>query len=366
MFIKTLYLQNFRSYVEAYFEFCPHVNLICGPNAKGKTSLLEAIHLLMIGRSFRTAQYLDLIRQTQPGFYVESSFVKHGIDQTLRIVGNTKERQIIHNSTSFSSLSNLLGLMQGVLQTPDDVNIIKGAPQLRRQFLDIQIAQADPLYVHHLTRYARAMRQRNQLLRTKNMSTIEAWEFEMSQSGAYIVSKRQQTIKNLQEYSQNYYTVLTNEQTPLVLNYRTNSAHLSDLEEIKLFFQMQYRKHRERERILGYTLTGPHKDDFNILIEGRDVRLFASEGQQRSCATVLHFAEWESLRKAGAEKPLFMIDDVGISLDKNRRERLTNQLAGLGQVFLTTTDSTFLESYSGAKAIFNLENFFSDGISSGF
>lgn len=354
MHIQTLYLQNFRSYEDAYFEFSPHVNLISGPNAQGKTSLLEAIHLLMIGRSFKTGQYLDLIRQDQPGFYLEIHFVKHGIDQSLRIIGNANERKIMLNSTALNSLSSLLGLIQGVLQTPDDVNILKGAPQLRRQFLDIQIAQADPLYVHHLTRYARAMRQRNQLLRTKNMTAIETWEFEMSQSASYIVLKRHQTIKNLQLNSQSYYTLLTEEQAPLTINYRANSSQLFSADEIKQYFLMQFQKHRERERILGYTLTGPHKDDFNILIENRDVRFFASEGQQRSCATALHFAEWQSLHQSSTEKPLFMIDDVGMSLDHNRRERLINQLGNLGQVFLTTTDSTLLDSYPGNKKIFNL------------
>lgn len=354
MYIKSLYLQNFRTYEEAFFEFGPHVNLITGPNARGKTTVLEAIHLLMIGRSFRTNQYSELIRQAQPNFYLESHFIKHGIDQTLRIAGNPNERKIKHNSTSLTSLSSLLGLIPGVLQTPDDVNIIKGSPQVRRQFLDFQIAQADPLYVHHLTRYARAMRQRNLLLRAKNMAAIEMWEFEMSQSAAYIVLKRYQTVLSLQQNTQNYYTSLTNEQIPLAINYRTHPPQLSGTDEIKQYFIMQYHKQREREKILGHTLTGPHKDDLIILIENRDVRLFASEGQQRSCATALHFAEWHSLRQAGTEKPLFMIDDVGMGLDANRRERLLHQLIDLGQVFLTTTDSQFLDNYPNTKKVFDL------------
>lgn len=354
MYLKNLYLQNFRSYEEAYFEFSPRVNLICGPNAIGKTSLLEAILFLMIGRSFRTTQHLDLIKQAQAGFYIECHFVKHDIEQSLRIVANGKEKKILYNSTPLYTFSNLLGLIQGVLQTPDDVNIIKGAPQLRRQFLDIQIAQADPLYVHHLTRYTRAMRQRNQLLRTKNVTAIEAWEYEMSQSGTYIVQKRREAIALLQANSRSYYTILTNEHVPLLLNYRTHSGHLTDSDEIKQHFLLQYQKLREREKALGYTLTGPHKDDFTILIENRDVRYFASEGQQRSCATALHFAEWHALHQASREHPLFMVDDVGMSLDHNRRNRLINQFSGLGQVFLTTTDEAFLDSYEGPKAVLRL------------
>lgn len=349
MYIKTLYLQNFRIYEEAYFEFCPHVNLICGPNAKGKTSLLEALHYLMIGRSFRTQQYQDLIKQEQPGFHIDSHFIKHSVEQRLRVTGNVNERKMLHNSTPLTSLSHLLGLIQGVVQTPDDINLIKGPPLLRRQFLDIQISQADPLYVHHLMRYTRAMRQRNQLLRSKTQASIETWEHEMSQSAAYIILKRRQTLQNLQTISRQYYTELTEEKAPLALNYRSIPAYLADADEIKQYFIAQFQKNREREKIIGYTQIGPHKDDLVITIDGRDVRYFASEGQQRSCATALHFAEWKNLRMAGTEPPLFMIDDVGMSLDLKRKERLIHQFAELGQVFLTTTDICLIDHYQGIK-----------------
>ncbi|MFI5343009.1 MAG: DNA replication/repair protein RecF [Chlamydiales bacterium] len=352
MQILNLYLQNFRSYEEAFFEFSPSLNLICGPNAKGKTSLLEAIHFLMIGRSFRTPQYQDLIKQNQTGFYIESHFTKHGINQRLRVAGNPSDRKMFHNSTSLATLSSLLGLIQGVLQTPDDINLIKGSPHLRRQFLDIQIAQIDPLYVHHLTRYARAMRQRNQLLRNKTAVSIESWEFEMSQSAAYIILQRHRTIQNLQKHSQSFYHKLTGEQAPLTLHYRTPPSQIMHAEELKSYFQKLYQKNRNRERLLGYTLSGPHKDDFVILIDQRDVRFFASEGQQRGCATALHFAEWQNLHLAGTEKPLFMIDDVGMSLDESRRKRLVEQLRELGQVFLTTTDERLLDGYAGPKKTF--------------
>ncbi len=161
MHLRSLFLQQFRNYKEAYFEFSPSLNLICGPNALGKTSLLEAIHYLMIGRSFRPGHHQDLIKVGCDTFYLEAIFCKYNVDQKLRLHANAKERRIIYNSTALASSSNLLGLIQGVVMTPDDVNLVKGPPALRRQFLDIQIAQIDPLYVHHLGRYSRAMRQRN-------------------------------------------------------------------------------------------------------------------------------------------------------------------------------------------------------------
>jgi len=354
MRLQSLYLHNFRCYEEGYFEFCPHLNLIFGPNARGKTSLLEAIRVLMIGRSFRTIQSNDLIKNQTTGYHLEVHFAKHGIDQKLRIAGNTTERKIFLNSAPLGSLSNLLGLIPGVVQTPDDINLIKGPPQLRRQFLDIQIAQIDPLYVHHLTRFNRAMRQRNQLLRTKNLVSIEPWEHEMSQSAAYIISRRLSTIQNLQTNCQTFYTELTGEETLLTLKYRTNPSDLTNPESIKCYFLKQYQKNRDREKVLGYTLVGPHKDDFTIAINGQDVRFFASEGQQRSCATALHFAEWENLYLTGVEKPIFLMDDVGMSLDKDRSKRLLLQLFKLGQVFLTTTDQSLFDYYPGEKKAFSI------------
>lgn len=357
MTLNSLYLQNFRCYEEGYFEFCPHLNLIYGPNARGKTSVLEAIHLLMIGRSFRSTQNSDLIKKDSSEYFVESHFTKLGIEQKLKIISTAKERKIIFNSTNIVNLSNLLGLIPGVLQTPDDINLIKGSPQLRRQFLDIQITQIDPLYVHYLTRYNRAMRQRNQLLRSKNLISIEPWEYEMSHAAAYITQKRAYTIENLHRTCQEFYANLTGETTSLTLKYKTQAGdlvNLVDLESIKQYFQRQYKKNREREKILGFTLSGPHKDDFIISINNQDARFFASEGQQRSCIIALHFAEWQNLYALTNEKPIFMIDDVSMSLDKNRLERLLQQLFNLGQVFLTTTDQSLFDYYPGTKKAFSL------------
>ena len=175
LYLRNLYLRQFRRYEEVHFQFNPTINSIVGPNAHGKTTILEAIQFLMSGRSFRTQQPSDLIRHEQNYFYIEADFIKQGIQQTLKISYDGKERKIVHNSTVCQSSTNLLGLLQGVVVIPDSASLVKGSPLLRRHFLDLQIAQVDPLYVHHLTRYARAMRQRNVLLKRKDLATIHGW-----------------------------------------------------------------------------------------------------------------------------------------------------------------------------------------------
>jgi DNA replication and repair protein RecF len=354
MYLRSLYLQQFRNYREAYFEFHPSLNLICGPNAQGKTSLLEAIHYLMIGRSFRSCLHQDLIHIGSSSFFLEAIFSKHDVNQKLRIYMDNKERKMLYNSTVLQNVSNLLGFIKGVIMTPDDVNLVKGSPLVRRQFLDIQIAQVDPLYVHYLTRYSKAMRHRNQLLKQNKVTSIESWEHEMAQAAAYIIIQRRNSIKALQSHCQNFYAYLTEESEHMSLKYQSSASTCLNEKEIKDFFLRQYQKNRTREMVLGYTLSGPHKDDLWIGIGERDVRYFASEGEQRSCVAALHMGEWQRLKTAAAEIPLFMIDDVGISLDEKRRERLLNQLATLGQVFLTTTDFRLVESFEGSKKIFRL------------
>ena len=336
MHLCSLSLHGFRPYEKAHFDFSSGINIIYGANAKGKTSLLEAIHFLMTGRSFRTAQSKDMIRQGEYGFSIEAAFVKHGIEQQLKVLFNESERQIFFNSTAYSTLSSLLGIVQGVIIHPDDAALIKGAPVIRRHFLDLQIAQIDPLYIHCLTRYNRAMRQRNYLLRAKSSATIESWEHEMAHAAAYIVLQRRHAIGALQVESRKLYHLLSGEPNDLNLIYKTGASAVED-EALKPYYLEQFKKLRRREMELGMTLVGPHKDDLLISLGDKEARYFASEGQQRSCVAALRLAEWERLKAMAVETPLMLLDDISLSLDQSRREKLFHHLTALGQVFLTST-----------------------------
>lgn len=345
MYLTALYLHNFRSYEEARFDFSPKVNVIRGPNARGKTSLLEAIYFVMTGRSFRTSQTTDLIRHGANYFYLEANFVKHTVEQKLRIYYSPTEKRITHNSTPCSSLGSLLGILQGVAIHPDDAAIVKGAPMARRQLLDIQLAQADPLYIHHLTRYERAMRQRNHLLRAKNQATIDSWEYEMSNSAAYIVQQRSIATEALRVQGQEHYHKICGGKEAWHLSYKANGAGdhpLDDVDALRELYKSQYRRHRYREMDLGSTITGPHKDDLLIALDDNDARAFGSEGQQRSCVVALRLAEWSRLDAASRELPLMLIDDLGISLDSMRRKHLIGYFENLEQVFVSTTEEASL------------------------
>lgn len=339
MHLHKIKLVQFRVYASAAFTFSPGINLIVGPNAQGKTSLLEAIYLLIAAKSFRTHRNSEMIAFGSNGFSIEGAFEKEGVNQSIRLFTNGKERGAVYNSTKFVNWSSVVGLMNGAVLTPDDASLIKGAPQLRRQYLDVLISQADPLYIHHLERYQRALDQRNALLRSQRPKSIETWEQEMAQSAAYLIGKRNQTVAALSELLAKIHYELSGEKETIALRYRNgtldSTAH--EFSDLKATFLADLVKHRPRELEVGFSLIGPHKDDLEILIDKKDVRSYGSEGQQRTCVGSLKLAEWHYLKESVGEVPLMLIDDLGISLDKTRQKRLLGMLEGLGQVFLTST-----------------------------
>jgi DNA replication and repair protein RecF len=345
MHIRSLTLRNFRLYEEIHVDLSPGINVIEGLNACGKTTLLEAIYIMMTGRSFRTTQTRDMIKQGSPAFHSEIAFVKRGVEQKISFAYNGKQRKIFYNATECSSALHLLGILHGVIVHPEDVAIAKGAPAARRQFIDIQLGQTDPLYVHHITRFYRAMHQRNALLKIQALASIEMWEQEMAKSAAYIIEQRAILLGELDVITKGIYSEISGGKEELQLSYKASGAgehKLEGLQALQEIFVDQYHRHRSKEMALGSTLTGPHRDDFIMTLGGQEVRAFGSEGQQRACVIALRLAEWRRVHQETEEKPVMLIDDIGISLDVSRRRHLAGQLAKLGQVIVTTAEEHHL------------------------
>ncbi len=338
--LLALYLHQFRPFEEARFEFAPAVNLIHGPNARGKTSILEAIYFLMNGFSFRTSRIPEMIRKGAPYFQLEAGYCKHGVRHRLNLACSEKERRIADNRTLSSNLTTLPGMLPGVIITPEDVAIVKGAPQSRRDFLDAQISQTDPLYIHHLNRYQRAMRQRNALLKHRQLSTIESWEHGMAHAASYIVASRHETVEELKMLCKTLYHQFSEDGETLDLSYQSLDCDHTSVQAIRKHLTDSYEKLRNREMDLGITLVGPHKDDICITLNNLDTRNYASEGQQRTCVAALRCAEWERIQQHVNTKPLMLIDDIGMGLDRKRQAKLAAHLNSLGQVFLTATNNS--------------------------
>ncbi|MBI5272542.1 MAG: DNA replication/repair protein RecF [Chlamydiia bacterium] len=335
MSLKTLYLRNFRNYEETEVHFSPHINVIWGNNAQGKTNLLEAIHLIATGRSFRSQHLAELIRERESFFYLEAEILQNHTVQSIKISFDGQNKRLQLGATSYTSFNPLLGILPLILYAPSDLELIGGSPALRRRFLNLHLAQSDPLYVHHLTRFWRAMKQRNCLLRRgrspngteRGIEPIDCWESEMALSSAYLHHKRHSLIEELK--------------IPLIQRCKT----LSQTEEIH---ELRYHpslsqdypslleKNRKREQELGFTLVGPHRDELSFWIGGRLAKPFASEGQKKTAIASLRLAEWDHLAKLLEGTPLMAIDDLGAPLDETRQLYFHKSLETLGQVFITT------------------------------
>lgn len=329
MFIQKLYLRNFRNYQEETFAFSPEINLIRGANAQGKTNLLEALFLVGTGRSFRTAYLKELIHREAPFFFIEAQFKKDGIDQTVRLSFDGEAKRLEMNHTSYPHFNPLLGLLPIVLLAPEDVRLISGAPSDRRRFLDLHLAQSDPLYVFHLTRYHKAIKHRNFLLRQKKEEGLEPWESIMVTAATYIRDQRSRFIEEIQADLQQAMQTLSTDKDQIKIRYLSS-------------FTDQYAKYRTKELFLGSTLLGPHRDDLEISINALPASSYSSQGQLRSAVAALRLAEWKRLSKQHTLPPLFCIDDFGVHLDEARREALLSHLTAFGQIFLTSP--VFLEN----------------------
>jgi DNA replication and repair protein RecF len=345
MHLKRLLLRNFRNYAHAEVVFSPRINLIQGENGQGKTNLLEAIHFLSTGRSFR-ANLSDLISFGQTFFYLEAEFFKDGITQSLKIYYDETARKVQYNETVHPTLTSLLGILPSTLLSPDDLSLVSGNPAERRRFLDIHIAQTDPLYVHHLGRYFKAMKQRNHLLRAKSDLAIQAWEQMMAQSASYLALKRAQAIAELGTPSSKWMGILSRGLDSIDVQYQPSLSLPQKSVDLAAHFQKIWERNRPREMMLGSTQMGPHRDDLLIHLADKPAKVFSSEGQKRSCTSSLRFAQWEQMAEVLGHPPLLGIDDFGIQLDKERQMQLKSHLPKFNQVFLTSPlamDKDFVE-----------------------
>ncbi len=306
---------------------------------------MEAIYLFIAGgRSFRTTHPQELVREHSSYFCLESRFSEGESSHKLRFWSDGKGRRLSLNDAPCPSLSSLLGLVRGVVLTPEDIELVTGSPSARRRFLNIHLSQQDPLYVHHLARYHRALEQRNHLLKHQQMATLEVWEEEMALSAAYLTCQRSEAIAALSLLAHKIHDSLSHSAEALTVHYKGAISQNSSLDEAAASFISLFARHRAQDLNFGSTRVGPHRDDLLLSLNDKPIKMFASQGQQRSALASLKFAEWQRLKDLSEHPPWMLIDDIGISLDGGRQQRLYQQLGTMGQVFLTAPEQTLFDS----------------------
>jgi DNA replication and repair protein RecF len=334
MWIQRLYLRNFRSYRYTEVEFDKGLNVIHGENGQGKTNLVEALNFASTGRSFRTDKFQELISHDTTHLETKLCYEKDSISHAIAIQYGGDQKKIIHDATVYPTFSSLTGTLPTVVIAPSDIALIMGAPSDRRRFLNLLIAQHDPVYLYQLARYQKALKARNALLKRKSTQSIKVYEELLAKAATYLVKARIDTLAFLNPLLQTQFFELTQKLHPVKMIYETHSQILEEASE-RVFLNL-YEQHREQETKLGCTLTGPHRDDIAFLHLGDSAKNFSSEGQKRALITALKLSELEFLKIKNEHSPLLIIDDFAIHLDALRSHLFEKVVNSYAQVFLTT------------------------------
>lgn len=345
MFIKQLQLRNYRNYEQLEIQFENKVNVILGENAHGKTNVMESIYVLAMAKSHRTSNDKDLIRWDQEYAKIEGRVQKNNGSLPMELIISKKGKKAKYNHLEQKKLSQYVGNMNVVMFAPEDLLLVKGSPQVRRRFIDMEIGQISPVYLHEVGQLNKILQQRNHYLKqlqTKkqtDMTMLDILTDQFIQSAVKIVSKRFEFLHLLQNWAIPIHEGISHELEMLKIKYKP-SVEVSEEQELSKMvgiYENKYCQVKKREIDRGVTLFGPQRDDLLFFVNGRDVQTFGSQGQQRTTALSIKLAEIELIHSEIGEYPILLLDDVLSELDDHRQSHLLNTIQGKVQTFVTTT-----------------------------
>lgn len=360
MRVSKLILRNFRNYVNLNIEFTQNVNIFIGANAQGKTNILEALYYGAMGRSHRTASDNDIVRWQEQFCNIDIEFSRMDIKNSLTFKliishNNSHNKEIIYNGHTIKP-REVIGSLNAVLFSPEDLLLIKGSPAGRRHFLDMEISQANPSYYRKLLEYNRIISQRNNLLKKirehkAKAELLETWDEQLAKSAAILVGKRQEALKKLAMLANLMHRKITANKENLTVNYARYGleAGKPEPDDPASWYQQQIVNSRNNDIIRGSTSIGPHRDDLILTVNGVNLRNFGSQGQQRTGVLALKLAELEFIKSETGEYPILLLDDVMSELDAVRREQLLTFIKDKIQTFITATDEKYFPNIKIGK-----------------
>lgn len=399
MYIKTLKLKNYRNYEEAEISFDPNINIIYGNNAVGKTNLLESIYMCSTSKSHKNTKENDIINFNKNESHIKLIFYRENIvgassmsPQIIDIQLNKDSKKgIAKNGIKVEKLSEFLGFFNVIMFAPEDLNIIKDGPMVRRKFLDVEISQTDKVYVQHLQNYHKTLNQRNSLLKDIYKTTgnnrqdlidmLDTYDEQLVNYGLEVIKKRKENIKLLAEKILNIHLLISNNKEKLIVSYendilsslgenvnlvgakqstglfRTCGAHVgASFTSPKEIYLKKLKETRDLDIKNQYTLIGPHRDDMCFVIDGNDIRKFGSQGQKKTAAISLKLSELEMLREKINDTPVLLLDDVFSELDESRQKLLVSNLKGIQTIITCTGIKKNIFDLLKPEKIFNVVN----------
>ncbi|MDX9917490.1 MAG: DNA replication/repair protein RecF [Gudongella sp.] len=361
MVIEGVRLINFRNYKNISVEFGRNINVLIGKNAQGKTNILEAIYMCSTGKSFRTSKDKELILFGKKEAYVGADIKIGNLEKLTEIkLDVEKPKRIKINKVELKNYRELNTGLKVVVFSPDDLKLVKDGPGYRRDYLDICISQIKPVYQYNLNRFLKVLIQRNNLLKSKTEKNelnalLDVFDTQIARLATLISMERRQHIKRVLKEAREIHNNITSEKELFDMKYITNMPDEDSLLNIEKKYKSILLSERKRDLEFGNTSIGPHRDDFLMTINGKDSRIYASQGQQRSLVLTLKLSEVNILEKETGFFPVLLMDDVYSELDEERRVFITKLFSKM-QTFITITDAVEIESLASfKKQIFYIE-----------
>lgn len=354
MIIKSLELTNFRNYDSLSIQFDKGTNILYGDNAQGKTNILEAIHLSATTKSHKGSKDRDIIQFGREEGHIRTYLEKDGMEVKVDIhLRNSKSKVIAINGQKIKKASELLGILNVVLFSPEDLSIIKNGPSERRRFVDMELCQLDPFYLYNLNHYNKIVDQRNSLLKDLYLNpslrdTLSIWDSQLVSFGSKIIERRKLFVDQINDIICEIHHKLSGGRETLVIQYEPDVT----IED----FEKKCQLNQERDIKYKQTSTGPHRDDFSFLIGDIDVRKFGSQGQQRTAALSLKLSEIELVKKISKDTPVLLLDDVLSELDSNRQNFLLNHIGEIQTIITCTGLDDFINNRFEINKIFKVVN----------
>lgn len=363
MYIEKLSLKNYRNFDNESVTFSPNLNIIIGENAQGKTNLIESLYVLGFGKSFRTINDTELIQMSKDYTHISINLKKKNEEILIEFKYNIKQKKEIKiNDLPLKKISELIGELNVVIFSPEDLQLIKGSPLNRRRFIDKSISQIFPNYYHLLINYNKVLKHRNILLKqiirnSSNREMIDIWDQKLSEYGSKIMIYRLEFLEKLKKICFGIHYKISNEKEHLKIEYISNylPKNLDDKDGYDkiysgMLINLQSRLEMDIKR--GFTSVGPHRDDLALFINNIDIRKFGSQGQVRTTALSLKLSEINIIREIVEDSPILILDDVLSELDHIRQNHLVEYISNI-QTFITTTEinSILEENIASAKVI---------------
>jgi len=352
MFIESIELSNYRNYEDLHMDFHEGTNVLYGDNAQGKTNILEAIYVCSTTKSHKGSKDKEIVKFGEDESHIKMMVRRDGVPYRIDMhLKKNKAKGVAVNGLPIKKASELFGIVNVIFFSPEDLNIIKNGPAERRRFIDLELCQLDRLYVYNLVQYNKVVVQRNKLLKEIDFEpslkdTLEIWDSQLISYGKELIRLRTDFIKEVNALIYDIHFHLSGEKEELVIQYEPNVT----IDE----FEDALRRNQYQEMRQKMTLTGPHRDDLNFLVNGTDIRKFGSQGQQRTAALSLKLAEIELVKKTVKDYPILLLDDVLSELDSKRQEHLLSEINHIQTLITCTGLDEFVSSKFQMDKIFKI------------